>query len=109
MKPTRIRLERPDLLSITWSDGSVLQHPTAHLRAHCPCAHCTEGDETPASLALRFPEARITSIDPVGQYALQIGFHDGHRTGIYTYARLRALGYAPGECPEPKTPSVFDV
>jgi DUF971 family protein len=109
MKPTRIRLVRPDLLTIEWTDGTVLEYPTAHLRAHCPCAHCTEGEETPASLLERFPDARILAIDTVGQYALQIGFTDGHRTGIYTYIRLKTIGYPLGQSPVPKVPDTFEV
>jgi DUF971 family protein len=31
-------------------------------------------------------------INPVGRYAVHIEWSDGHRTGIYTYAHLRALG-----------------
>jgi DUF971 family protein len=31
------------------------------------------------------------SIEPVGRYAIQINWSDGHRTGIYTWERLDDL------------------
>jgi len=30
-------------------------------------------------------------IEPVGRYAIQIAWSDGHDTGIYPYRRLREL------------------
>jgi DUF971 family protein len=36
------------------------------------------------------PEA----IHPVGRYAIQIYYSDGHSTGIYTWEKLRALAAA---------------
>jgi DUF971 family protein len=35
---------------------------------------------------------RITGMQPVGNYAYAIAFTDGHDTGIYDFALLRALG-----------------
>jgi DUF971 family protein len=31
-------------------------------------------------------------IEPVGRYAIQIDWSDGHSTGIYPFRRLRELG-----------------
>ena len=36
---------------------------------------------------------------PVGGYALQIFWGDGHADGLYTYARLRAWGENPPDLP----------
>jgi DUF971 family protein len=36
--------------------------------------------------------AAISDVVPVGRYAIQIRWQDGHDTGIYTYDFLRALG-----------------
>ena len=33
-----------------------------------------------------------TQIRPVGRYALQIAWSDGHDSGIYPFERLRELG-----------------
>jgi DUF971 family protein len=34
---------------------------------------------------------KITAINPVGSYALQISYKDGHTTGIYTWEYLKTL------------------
>jgi DUF971 family protein len=34
----------------------------------------------------------VASVRPVGRYAIQITWEDGHNTGIYTYDRLRGMG-----------------
>ena len=42
----------------------------------------------------------ITELQPVGRYALQPYWRDGHSTGIYTYDYLRDLCEAlPAESP----------
>ncbi len=37
------------------------------------------------------PKERMTSIEPVGNYALRIAWNDGHNTGIYSYDHLRSI------------------
>jgi len=37
------------------------------------------------------PKARAQSATPVGQYAIQLSFSDGHSTGIYSYEHLRTI------------------
>ncbi|MBV1705352.1 MAG: DUF971 domain-containing protein, partial [Hyphomicrobiales bacterium] len=37
-------------------------------------------------------EVTITGVQPVGNYAVQLAFDDGHDTGIYDWPTLRALG-----------------
>jgi len=34
----------------------------------------------------------INSIEPVGNYAVQLHFDDGHNTGIFSWTLLRELG-----------------
>jgi DUF971 family protein len=41
-------------------------------------------------------DIRIVDMQLVGNYALRIGWSDGHSTGLYTWTRLRAL------CPCPR-------
>ncbi|MGA0174271.1 MAG: gamma-butyrobetaine hydroxylase-like domain-containing protein, partial [Phycisphaerales bacterium] len=36
-----------------------------------------------------------TSAELVGQYAVRIGFSDGHSTGIYSWAYLREIDPGP--------------
>jgi len=64
------------------------------LRDSCPCATCkTEREELVKNLLpiLKPGQFLITSIVPVGQYAIQITWGDGHATGIYPFDLLRSL------------------
>lgn len=97
-------------IRIVWSDGQSTQWTAQQLRNACPCATCREkrgklhedaSSGTPAkglkSKPIGLPvlsaaEARPTRIDgmqPVGTYAYNIAFSDGHHSGLFTFARLR--------------------
>ena len=102
MFPTAFQRE-PDGLVIQWSDGRQLHYRTSQLRSACPCATCREKhgkkpQPKPATLpVLSMAEAKPTTIDgmyPVGNYAYQIKFSDGHDSGLYTFEFLYSLGEA---------------
>jgi DUF971 family protein len=92
----------PDLLALTdddsvleirWDDGHTSRHRLDVLRAACPCARC-QGHSPEESLNLRpvqFPGIKLTDLAPVGRYAYNFVFSDGHNTGIYTLRFLREL------------------
>ncbi len=91
--PTRIRQSGPDELEIGWSDGRESRYPVRQLRLACCCAHCVdewtgEGRLDPASVP---DDVHPLEIQPVGRYAIQIDWSDGHDTGIYPFRRLRDL------------------
>ena len=69
-------------LRIVWNDGSESAYPYDFLRNHCPCALCVdEWTGKRKSLILLLPSNfRAMKIDPVGNYAIQIGWSDGHNT-----------------------------
>ncbi len=97
MYPESIALQQRKVLVIRWSDGQQMQYPAGLLRRECPCAHCLEKREpTPGQLPILQPEetvqVEITGVQPVGNYAYNIQFSDGHTTGIYTLEYLRRLG-----------------
>jgi DUF971 family protein len=88
-----------EALSIEWSDGVTHRLGWEMLRARCPCATCrTKVDEPPSLLPVMAIEeatpTRGTAVKPVGNYAYNIQFTDGHNTGIYTLDYLLALGRA---------------
>ncbi len=96
-----VRLERVENdLRITWSDGITRRYLPADLREHCPCATCREKRRAPQANAELLPviameETRpctVTGMRPVGNYAYNIQFNDGHDTGIFTFALLQTLG-----------------
>jgi len=80
-------------LSITWTDGRTDLFDVVLLRRKCPCAMCIdEWTHEPILRPEAVPEStRPIKIDSVGQYALTIHFNDSHKTGIYSFALLRAL------------------
>lgn len=91
--PTDMRTEGEDHLRVEWSDGHVSLYSFQYLRGHCPCAECV--DEITGARQV-FPEhipagIRPTEAKPVGRYAYQFLWSDGHSTGLYTYTYLREL------------------
>lgn len=81
------------VLEIKWDDGHTSRHRLDVLRAACPCARC-QGHSPEESLNLQpaqFSGIKLTDLAPVGRYAYNFVFSDGHNTGIYTLRFLREL------------------
>ena len=102
MRPTAITLDRKrNVLIIPWDDGHRSEYPLAGLREACPCVECRGGHEQMGQppdpdLMVNIPltparSYNLTRLVPVGNYALQPEWDDGHHTGLYTWAYLRAL------------------
>lgn len=77
------------VVRITWDDGHVGDYPREYLRGYCPCALCQGHGSGVRFVEVR--DARIAEISPVGNYAIQFRWEDGHSTGIYTFDYLRSL------------------
>ncbi len=79
-----------ETLGIRWSDGHASAYPLRELRAACPCALCAAARDKGLTLqrASKRPLEAL-EVQSVGRYAIQFVWNDGHRTGIYTYERLR--------------------
>ncbi|OGF57209.1 MAG: hypothetical protein A2Z21_02080 [Candidatus Fraserbacteria bacterium RBG_16_55_9] len=81
-------------LGITWADGHESVYSLAHLRKACPCARCKAW---PSKDDQGFPiwpverDLHATAVNPVGRYAIQFVWSDGHQTGYYPYDYLRKL------------------
>jgi DUF971 family protein len=88
--PVEVRAPRGgDTLEIDFADGHRAIYPHGILRGYCPCAIC-QGHQGP----IRFVEGGsllLSDLREVGDYALSLTWSDGHATGIYTFAFLRAL------------------
>jgi ATP-binding protein involved in chromosome partitioning len=86
-------LEEDGKLKILWADGSASVFPFDFLRNHCPCALCVdEWSGERKSLILLLPSNfRPMNIQPVGNYAVQIAWSDGHNSGIYSFKYFREL------------------
>jgi DUF971 family protein len=96
--PTALRREGEGL-RIDWADGASTFTAWRVLRKACPCASCTEdGKKKPDPFRVLTPEEAAAgppapaAMRPVGRYAYQIVWNDGHDTGIYPLELLRSLG-----------------
>jgi DUF971 family protein len=86
-------------LQIEWQDGATCRYPLSHLREACPCVECRGGHHNmgiakgPDNLLTLLPARsyKIEALEPIGNYALQPTWDDGHHTGIYTWEYLRTL------------------
>jgi DUF971 family protein len=88
--PTEINyITARGIVRITWEDNHVGEYPEAYLRGYCPCALC-QGHGAQRRF-IEVPDAKLTAISPVGNYAIEVRWHDGHSTGIYTFDYLRTL------------------
>lgn len=91
-QPRVIRRSEPTRVEIEWTDGHRTVYPTRMLRGMCPCAACVDEltgvrrhDPTSVPEGLTHRDVAL-----VGNYAIAIHFSDGHHTGIYPFAMLRA-------------------
>ena len=91
--PTEIRLKKePRLLVISFDDGSEFEYTFEYLRVHSPSAEVVGHGPGQESLQIGKENVAITSIDPVGRYAIRLFFDDGHDTGLYSWTYLYELG-----------------
>jgi len=91
--PEAIDLNANGEFEITWPGGRVAVVPAFTLRDLCPCAGCIEEGTgkkilDPSTIPLDIHAERI---DPVGSYAIQVYWSDGHDTGLYTWEQLRKI------------------
>ena len=96
MTPTQIKLSNAESLSILWDDGHKGLTSLRTLRDNCPCAGCLgETVLMKTYLPILQPEQpgkyKLVGADTVGSYAIGMSWGDGHRTGIYTFERLRSI------------------
>ncbi|HKJ71959.1 MAG TPA: DUF971 domain-containing protein [Gammaproteobacteria bacterium] len=95
-RPVEIRPHtKSKVLEIEWNDGHVSKYTYEYLRVECPCADCKGHTPDQAKSITGKENVDINSFDPVGNYAIQLSFDDGHNTGIFTWDYLRRLDTAP--------------
>jgi ATP-binding protein involved in chromosome partitioning len=89
--PARIGQAGLGRLAITWSDGLESEYDVRALRLACACAQCVDEWTGVGTLdAATVPQdVHPLRVAPVGRYAIQIDWSDGHTSGIYSFRRLR--------------------
>jgi DUF971 family protein len=89
--PTNIRALQERLsFEFQWDDGSSFAVPFKFVRGECPCASCIEEWTGRRLLDLNSisDDVKPTQLSFTGNYALKIGWSDGHATGLYTWDHL---------------------
>jgi len=91
--PTEIKLhQKSRLLEITYSNGKRFELPFEFLRVYSPSAEVRGHGPGQEVLQIGKKNVDVTRLEPVGSYAVQPTFSDGHDTGIYSWEYLYELG-----------------
>lgn len=91
--PTEIRLhQKSRILEIAFSDGRSFRLPYELLRVYSPSAEVRGHGPGQEVLQTGKRDVEIRALEPVGSYAVQPAFSDGHSTGIYSWDYLYELG-----------------
>ena len=93
MNPTDITVhQKSRLLDIAFDDGSAYSLPFEFLRVYSPSAEVRGHGQGQEVLQLGKRDVGISALEPVGNYAVQPTFTDGHNTGLYSFEYLHKLG-----------------
>ncbi len=97
-QPTEIKLhQKSRVLEIAFADGKTFQFSCEFLRVHSPSAEVRGHGPGQEVLQIGKKDVDITRIEPVGSYAIQLAFSDGHDTGIYSWDLLYDYGMRQDE------------
>jgi len=92
-RPSEIKLHKKSrVLEISFTDGKIFELPCEFLRVYSPSAEVRGHGQGQEVLQPGKKNVEITHIEPVGNYAIQLTFSDGHATGIYSWDPLYDYG-----------------
>ena len=92
-RPTEINLHQASrVLDIAFEDGRQFSFPCEYLRVFSPSAEVRGHGPGQEVLQTGKKDVEIRALEPVGSYAVQPTFSDGHATGIYSWEYLHHLG-----------------
>ena len=91
-KPRDIKLHRRSReLELEYPGGERYSLPCEYLRVYSPSAEVRGHGSGQETLQTGKLNVGISAIKPVGRYALQLVFDDGHDTGLYSWDYLYEL------------------
>jgi DUF971 family protein len=91
--PVEIKLHQVSrVLEIAFDDGKTFTLPCELLRVYSPSAEVRGHGPGQETLQTGKKNVEINAIEPVGNYAVQLSFSDGHNTGIYSWDLLYDYG-----------------
>ena len=92
-QPTELKLhQKSRVLEVAFADGKVFRLPCEFLRVYSPSAEVRGHGPGQEVLQVGKQDVDITKVEPVGHYAVQLTFSDGHDTGIYSWDLLYDYG-----------------
>ena len=96
--PTDVKLHQVSkVLELAFADGRAFRLPYEFLRVHSPSAEVRGHGPGQETLQVGKRDVGITTVEPVGHYAIQPTFSDGHDSGIYSWEYLYDLGHRQDE------------
>ncbi len=91
--PTELKLhQNSQVLEIAFADGMQFKLPYELLRVYSPSAEVRGHGPGEEVLQVGKKGIQITQVEPVGAYAVQLTFSDGHDTGLYSWDYFYHLG-----------------
>jgi DUF971 family protein len=85
--------QKSRVMEIAFSDGQSFRLPYELLRVYSPSAEVRGHGPGQDVLQTGKRNVEIRALEPVGSYAVQPQFSDGHNTGIYSWEYLYELGH----------------
>jgi DUF971 family protein len=91
--PSEIKLhQKSRVMELTYADGRRFELSYEFLRVYSPSAEVRGHGPGQEVLQSGKKSVDIVAVEPVGSYAIQPRFSDGHDTGIYSWDYLYELG-----------------
>lgn len=91
--PTEIKLhQKSRLMEVSFADGQHFELSYEFLRVHSPSAEVRGHGPGQEVLQVGKKDVEIVALEPVGSYAVQPRFSDGHDTGIFSWDYLYEIG-----------------
>jgi DUF971 family protein len=92
-RPNEIKLHQQSrLMEISFEGGKVFKFSYEFLRVHSPSAEVRGHSPGQEILQIGKQDVNINHIEPVGSYAIQLDFSDGHNSGLYSWDLLYRYG-----------------
>jgi DUF971 family protein len=79
-------------LEVAFDDGARFRLPCEYLRVESPSAEVQGHGPGQKVLVPGKRDVNIRAIVPIGNYAVQLQFDDGHDSGLYSWSYLHELG-----------------
>ncbi|NMM75615.1 hypothetical protein B2J86_03620 [Acidovorax sp. SRB_14] len=84
--------EKSRVLEVVFSDGAQFRIPFELMRVYSPSAEVMGHGPGQEVLQTGKREVTVTALAPIGNYAIQPQFSDGHDSGIFSWDYLYDLG-----------------